>query len=188
MNEVTRLLTAIDSGDPRASEALLPLVYEELRRLARSHLADERPGHTLQPTALVHEAYVRLVGTNAETDEAGWNSRGHFFAAAAESMRRILVESARRRRRLKHGGDRDRIPLDVADPADPDRAEEILAVAEALDELAATDERAAELVKLRYFAGMTLAEAATALDVPRRTADRLWAFAKAWLHRELNPS
>lgn len=184
MNEVTRLLTAIEAGDERASEDLLPLVYEELRRLARRNIADERPGHTLQPTALVHEAYVRLVGSN-DYEPRGWNSRGHFFSAAAEAMRRILVESARRKQRVRHGGELQRVPLDANEPVDADRSDEIVAVAEALDRLEEVDPVAAELVKLRYFAGMTLAEAASTLDLARRTADRTWAFAKAWLHREL---
>ena len=182
MNEVTRILSAIEQGDPSAAEQLLPLVYAELRRLAAERLAQERPGQTLQGTALVHEAYLRLVDVERAQR---WNSRGHFFAAAAEAMRRILVEAARRKGRSKHGGDRARQDLDVAAPAAPTRADELVALDEALDRLAAADPAAAELVKLRYFAGLTAAQAADLLGLAPRTADRLWAYARAWLHRAL---
>jgi RNA polymerase sigma factor (TIGR02999 family) len=185
MNEVTLILSAIEQGDPSASEQLLPLVYEELRRLATQRLAREKPGQTLQATALVHEAYLRLVNAN---HLQGWDSRGHFFAAAAEAMRRILVENARRKRRLKHGGGRARLPLDLDHVAaresdkDPD---DLLAFDEALGKLAVVDARAAELVKLRYFAGLTIPQAAVVLGVSPRTADLSWAYARAWLKTEL---
>jgi RNA polymerase sigma factor (TIGR02999 family) len=185
MSEVTRILSAIELGDPHAPEQLLPLVYDELRRLAAQRLAQERPGQTLDATGLVHEAYLRLV----DDDQAQqWNSRGHFFAAAAEAMRRILVESARRKGRLKRGGDRRR--LDVADhePAVAGPDLDVLAVDEALSELASQHPEKAELVKLRYFAGLTLAEAASALGFSPATADRHWRYARAWLARRLRPS
>src|SRR5437588_596926 len=159
MNDVTRILSAIEQGDPQATEQLLPLVYDELRKLAAQRLAREKPGQTLQATALVHEAYVRLVGVQ----ERGWNNRGHFFAAAAEAMRRILVENARRKRTLKHGGGRGRVDLDAAAPAAPEPREDLLALDEALDKLAGRDPVKAELVKLRYFAGLT-AERSAYLD------------------------
>jgi RNA polymerase sigma factor (TIGR02999 family) len=181
MNEVTRILSAIEEGDPRAAEHLLPLVYEELRRLAAQWLAREAPGQTLQPTALVHEAYVRLVDVAKVQD---WNSRGHFFAAAAEAMRRILVENARRKSSLKRGGARKRQELDE-DLAAPELPEELLALDEALSLLATTDAKAAELVKLRYFAGLTLKQAAELLGMSPRAADLLWAFARAWLWRKI---
>jgi RNA polymerase sigma factor (TIGR02999 family) len=182
MSDVTRLLDAAAAGDPTAAGQLLPLVYDELRRLAAQRLAHEMPGHTLQPTALVHEAYLRLVGGG---DEENWNSRGHFFAAAAEAMRRILVESARRRRAAKHGGGRGRevLDADLVPAAEP--REDLLALDEALDKLAATNRPAAELVQLRYFAGLTLPDAAEALGMAPRTAGRLWAYARAWLRREM---
>jgi RNA polymerase sigma factor (TIGR02999 family) len=183
MSDVTRILTAIEQGDPSAAEQLLPLVYDELRRLAAAKLAQERPGQTLQPTALVHEAYLRLAGGHAQH----WDSRGHFFAAAAEAMRRILVENARRKERVRHGGQLRRIDLDEAvAAAEPD--EEMLAVDEALGRLEAVDPVAAQLVKLRYFAGLTMAQAADALGLSLRTAERNWTFARTWLHRELNRS
>jgi RNA polymerase sigma factor (TIGR02999 family) len=178
MSEVTRILSAIDQGDPRAAEQLLPLVYEELRRLAGQLLADERPGQTLQPTALVHEAYLRLV---AGDPEAPWNGRRHFFAAAAQAMRRILVEQGRRKNRHKHGGGRQRVTLDQAEPAYQDQAAQVLAVHEALDRLAAEDADAAQLVQLRYFAGLSVEEAAAVLGLPRSTAYVHWAYAKASL-------
>jgi RNA polymerase sigma factor (TIGR02999 family) len=182
MSDVTRILSALEQGDPRAAEQLLPLVYDELRKLAAQRLAQEKPGQTLQPTALVHEAYLRLV----DADQArSWNSRGHFFAAAAEAMRRILVENARRKRSRKHGGDRAREDLDQVQPARPEPREEVLALDDALTRLAATDATAARLVELRYFAGLTLPEAAEALGVSARTAGRLWAFGRAWLRREV---
>jgi RNA polymerase sigma factor (TIGR02999 family) len=188
MSEVTHILQAIDQGDPRAAAQLLPLVYDELRKLATHRLAQERPGHTLQATALVHEAYLRLVaGEERDQDEAvrGWNGRGHFFAAAAEAMRRILVESARRKRRHKRGGELVRHELDGLEVALPELPEDVLALDEALTKLAATDRTAAELVHLRFFAGLPLAEAATLLNISPRTADRLWAYARAWLHQEI---
>ena len=182
MSDVTRILWQIESGDPSAAEQLLPLVYDELRKLAAARMAQEQPGQTLQATALVHEAYVRLVGSNQEQQ---WDSRGHFFAAAAEAMRRILVESARRKGRTKHGGDRARVALD-REPADGSGSDDlVMAVHESLDDLAQQNADAAGLVKLRYFAGLTLPEAAAALGISSRTADRLWAYAKAWLHAEL---
>ena len=182
MHDVTRLLDAAAAGDPHAAGQLLPLVYDELRRLAAQRLAHEKPGHTLQPTALVHEAYLRLVG---EGDAEGWTGRGHFFAAAAEAMRRILVESARRRRSLKRGGEAHRTDLepDLLPAAEP--REDLLAVDEALDKLAVHNKPAADLVQLRYFGGLTLPEAAEALGMAPRTAGRLWAYARAWLRREV---
>jgi RNA polymerase sigma factor (TIGR02999 family) len=183
MSEVTRLLDAAAAGDRRAASELLPLVYDELRRLAAARLADESPDHTLQPTALVHEAYLRLVGPG---DAPRWDSRGHFFAAAAEAIRRILVESARRRGRLRRGGDRDRVDLDGLDVAAPDRSDDLLALDEALTALEAADPQAALLVRLRYFAGLTVPQAAEVLGVSPRTADFLWAFARVWLLRRLD--
>ena len=182
MSEVTHVLSAIGQGDARAAGQLLPLVYEELRRLAAQRLAREAPGQTLDATALVHEAYLRLVGP---AEGQHWDGRGHFFAAAAEAMRRILVENARRKRSRKHGGDRAREDLNQVQPARPEPREEVLALDEALTRLAATDPTAARLVELRYFAGLTLPEAAEALGVSARTAGRLWAFARAWLRREV---
>lgn len=178
-DEVTRILSAIEEGDAHAAEELLPLVYEELRRLAAEKLAQERPGQTLQATALVHEAYLRLV----DVDKAQhWNSRGHFFAAAAEAMRRMLVENARRKHSVKHGGGRQRVNLEdlVACVAAP--AEQILSLNNALDRLAGEDPKKAELVKLRYFAGLSVEEAADILGISRATADRYWAYAKVWLY------
>jgi RNA polymerase sigma factor (TIGR02999 family) len=182
MNEVTQLLMALGEGDPPAAERLLPLVYNELRQLASRKLAQESPGQTLEPTALVHEAYLRLVGDNTDLY---WNSRGHFFAAAAEAMRRILVENARRKATLKRGGDMDRAPLEEQLLLAPEPREDLLALDEALNRLAATDKQAADLVQLRYFGGMSLPDIAAMLDISPRTADRLWAFAKAWLHQEI---
>jgi RNA polymerase sigma factor (TIGR02999 family) len=181
VDEITQVLNAIEQGDPRAAEQLLPLVYDELRRLAAARLAAEPSGNTLQPTALVHEAYLRLVGTPGEQ----WDHRGHFFAAAAEAMRRILVDAARRKSRGKHGGDWTRVPLEAAEPTAPDPRDDLVALDAALTRLAAVDPQAAKLVELRHFAGLPVAEAAQALGVSTRTADRLWAFARAWLHREL---
>ncbi len=183
MSEVTHILSSIERGDPAAAAELLPLVYEELRKLAASHLAHENPGQTLQATALVHEAYLRLVG-DSERDP-GWESRGHFFAAAAESMRRILIENARRKKRLKRGGDLARRELDEAEIAEPEIREDLLALDEALDKLATVDPAAAKLVQLRYFAGLKIDEAAKVMEISSRTADRLWAYARAWLHQEL---
>jgi RNA polymerase sigma factor (TIGR02999 family) len=182
MSEVTLLLAAIEQGDPHAANQLLPLVYEELRRLAGQRLAQEKPGQTLQPTALVHEAYLRLVGADPE---ARWDSRGHFFAAAAEAMRRILVENARRKRTLKRGGDRARQDIDEAQLIAPEPQEDLLALDEALTKLAARDPVKAELVQLRYFGGLTIEEAARALGISTTTAERYWTYARAWLHREI---
>jgi RNA polymerase sigma factor (TIGR02999 family) len=182
MSEVTRLLCAADQGDPQAASQLLPLVYEELRKLAASKMAQAPPGQTLQPTALVHEAYLRLVG---EAEPQQWDSRGHFFAAAAEAMRRILVENARRKGSQKRGGDRGRADFDVGQLATPELREDVLALDEALNGLAAADPEAARLVQLRYFAGLTLAEAAQVLGVSPRTVDRLWAYGRAWLYQNL---
>src|SRR5436309_10857863 len=182
MTEVTQLLNAVDQGDPRAAAQLLPLVYDELRRLAAARLAAEPSGQTLQATALVHEAYLRLVQTPA-TDR--WDGRGHFFAAAAEAMRRILVDAARRKRREKHGGDRTRVDLEAAPPVAPDPRHDLVALDAALTRLAAEDPQAARPVELRHFAGLSVPEAAQALGVSPRTADRVWAFARAWLHRAL---
>ena len=180
MNDVTRILSAIEQGDPHAAEQLMPLVYEELRKLAAHKLAQEKPGQTLEATALVHEAYVRLV----DTDQAQhWNSRGHFFAAAAEAMRRILVENARRKRSRKRGGDQQRIDLDFLAATSPPRHDDLLALDEALAQLTAADPQAAQLVKLRYFTGLTVPEAAAVLGVSPRTADFLWAYARAFLLR-----
>jgi RNA polymerase sigma factor (TIGR02999 family) len=178
MTEVTQILDALAHGDPSAASQLLPLVYDELRQLAAQKLSHEASGQTLQPTALVHEAYLRLVG---EGEETHWDSRGHFFAAAAEAMRRILVENARRKGSHKRGGDRDRADFDLNLLAAPELREDLLALDEALTKLAAADAQAAQLVQLRYFAGLTLAEAAQVLGVSARTAARLWAYARSWL-------
>jgi RNA polymerase sigma factor (TIGR02999 family) len=182
MSDVTRILSQIESGDPSAAEQLLPLVYDELRKLAAAKLAHEKPGQTLQATALVHDAYVRLVDVEKVQH---WNSRGHFFGAAAEAMRRILVENARRKGSLKLGGERRRHDLDDIDVRAPDRPEEVLAVDDALDRLEQRDAVAAQLVKLRYFAGMTIPEAADALAISARKANQVWAYARAWLLAEL---
>jgi RNA polymerase sigma factor (TIGR02999 family) len=182
MTEVTQILSAIEQGDRHAAAELLPLVYDELRRLAAQKLVQEKPGQTLQATALVHEAYLRLVGSGSFQQ---FNGRGHFFAAAAESMRRILVENARRRGRLKHGGGRVRIEIDPLEIAAPERTDELLALDEALVHLAAADPQVAELVKLRYFAGLTIPLAAGVLGISPRSADSLWAYARAWLLEKL---
>jgi RNA polymerase sigma factor (TIGR02999 family) len=183
MSEVTRILSAIAQGDSSVASQLLPLVYDELRKLAAHRLAHQTPGQTLQPTALVHEAYLRLVGDPKMDD---WDSRAHFFAAAAEAMRRILVENARRKGRRKHGGGLVRHDLDAAEQAaEPEVHEDLLALDEALTKLASVDPQAAQLVQLRYFAGLSIPEAAKALGVSPRTADRLWAFARVWLLREI---
>ena len=178
---VTGILAAIDQGDPHAAEQLLPLVYDELRKLAAHRMAQEAPGQTLQATGLVHEAYLRLVDVEKAQH---WNSRGHFFAAAAEAMRRILVEQGRRKRRKKHGADLSRIDLEeIVGLAEP--VEDLLALDEALGRLAVVDPAAAKLVTLRYFAGLTMPEAAAALGMTLRSAERNWTYAKTWLHREL---
>jgi RNA polymerase sigma factor (TIGR02999 family) len=182
MSEVTRVLSAIEQGDPSAAEQLLPLVYEELRKLAAARLAQENPGQTLQATALVHEAYLRLV----DVEEAQrWNSRGHFFAAAAEAMRRILVENARHKGRGKHGGGRRRVELDRLELAVELPVDNLLALDEALTTLAQRDAQAAQLVKLHCFAGLSIEQAAEVLSLSERTAYRDWAFARAWLYRAL---
>jgi RNA polymerase sigma factor (TIGR02999 family) len=182
MNDVTRILLAIENGDPRASSQLLPLVYDELRKLARQQLAQEKPGQTLQATALVHEAYLRLVGTQ----DPGWDGRGHFFVAAAEAMRRILIDNARRKQAEKHGGGKRRLNLDegielLAAPAD-----DLLALDEALERLTHNDSSAAAIVKLHCFAGLTIEQAAEAMGLSRSNAYRLWVFARAWLHSQLS--
>ena len=182
MSEVTQILSAIEGGDPHAAEQLLPLVYDELRRLAAQKLAQEKPGQTLEATALLHEAYIRLVDVDKTRH---WNSRGHFFTAAAEAMRRILVENARRKSSLKRGGCRARQELDAEKLEAPQVSEDLIALDEALSQLAATDSKAAELVKLRYFAGLTAQKAAEVLGISPRTADFLWAFARAWLLRKI---
>lgn len=183
MAEVSQLLQAIESGDAAASEKLLPLVYDELRRLAAQRMHHEPVGMTLQATALVHEAFLRLVGS--ASSEPRWDNRGHFFAAAAEAMRRILVERARRQQRLKHGGEFVRQELNDIPIAAPEIREDLIALDAALTKLAEVDQAAAELVQLRYFAGLTMADAAQALGMAPRTADRTWAYARAWLHREI---
>jgi RNA polymerase sigma factor (TIGR02999 family) len=182
MDEVTSILSAIEQGDPQAAERLLPLVYDELRKLAARRLAREKPGQTLQATALVHEAYMRLVDAEGSRP---WQGHGHFFAAAAEAMRRILIDSARRKRRPKHGANRHRVDLDNAGDAIAPPVADLLALDEALGKLAAEDKDTADLVKLRYFAGLSLAEAALALGLPARTAGRRWAYARAWLSEEM---
>jgi RNA polymerase sigma factor (TIGR02999 family) len=183
MSEVTRILGAIDQGDPHAAAQLLPLVYDELRRLAASKLARETPGQTLQATALVHEAYLRLVD---DAQAQHWNSRGHFFAAAAEAMRRILIEKARRKQRRRHGGGRQRLDLAQLDVME-ETAEALLALDEALEQLAQEEPTVAEVVKLRYFAGLTIAQTAAALGLSVRTTNRHWAYARAWLYQRLSP-
>jgi RNA polymerase sigma factor (TIGR02999 family) len=183
MSEVTHILSAIEQGDPHAAEQLLPLVYDELRQLAAQRLVKEKPGQTLQATALVHEAYLRLVGTEQVQP---WNSRGHFFAAAAEAMRRILVEQARRKQTDKHGGDHLRVEMPEELAAPEPKADDLVALDEALTLLERHDADAARLVKLRYFAGLSHQEAADALGISRGGADRLWALARAWLFRRLS--
>ena len=191
MSEVTRILSAIEQGDPHAGEELLPLIYDELRKLAAERMAQEKPGQTLQATALVHEAYLRLVaspGRKSGESQPHWDSRGHFFAAAAEAMRRILVENARRKQTAKHGGPRRRIDLSQAEPmaqADPDG---VLDLDAALTALAGEDPEAAQVAKLRIFAGLSVEEAARALSLSRAGAYRQWAYARAWLHERLGPS
>jgi RNA polymerase sigma factor (TIGR02999 family) len=188
MSDVTRILSQIESGDPSAAEKLLPLVYDELRKLAAAKLALEKPGQTLQATALVHEVFLRLVKAprdQAEPVERQWDGRGHFFAAAAEAMRRILVENARSKKRHKRGGELTRRELDEEAVVAPEIHEDLVALDGALDRLKAVDAQAVELVQLRYFAGLSVADAAEMLGISPRTADRLWAFARAWLHREI---
>ena len=182
MADVTQILSAIDQGDPQAAEQLLPLVYDELRKLAAQRLAHEKPGQTLQATALVHEAYLRLVDAEKARH---WNSRGHFFAAAAEAIRRILVDQARRKLSLRGGGDRRRLPIEDLEIEAPEPSVDLLAVHEALDRFQDVDSTAAQIVKLRYFAGLTIPQAAEALGISTSTADRSWAYARAWLHTAL---
>jgi RNA polymerase sigma factor (TIGR02999 family) len=187
MTEVTRILSAIEQGDPHAAEQLLPLVYDELRKLAAQKLAQEKPGQTLQATALVHEAYLRLVaspGSQSGEPEPHWNSRGHFFAAAAEAMRRILVDNARQKKAQKRGGQRSRVALDQADVAAAP-ADDLLALDEALERLSHHDAEAGKLVQLRYFAGLSVEQAAQVLGISTATAYRHWTFARAWLHAQL---
>lgn len=182
MSDVTQILSHIESGDPSAAEQLLPLVYDELRKLAASKLANEKPGQTLQATALVHEAYVRMV----DVEEAQhWNSRGHFFGAAAEAMRRILVDQARKKQSQKRGGDRKKHRIGDVEIAAPEPSIDVLAVSEVLERFQRSDPVAADLVKLRYYAGLTIPQAAQALSISTSTADRYWSYARAWLHAEL---
>ena len=183
MTDITRILSAIDQGDPQAAAELLPLVYDELRKLAAQRLVQERPGQTLQATALVHEAYVRLVDVDKEQ---AWNGRGHFFAAAAEAMRRILIDRARRKTTAKLGGNRKRLDLEQLSLADDGREADLLALDDALTAFEQHDPQAARLVKLRYFVGLSHQEAAEALGIGRRAADRLWALARAWLYQRLS--
>jgi RNA polymerase sigma factor (TIGR02999 family) len=182
MNEVTRILDDIAHGEAHAAAQLLPLVYDELRRLAAARLAAEPSGNTLQPTALVHEAYLRLVGT---AEGGRWDSRGHFFAAAAEAMRRLLVENARRKKRHKHGGDRRRVSLDAAEFMAQAPSEDLVALDEALTRLTAHDPVKAEVVKLRFFGGLTMPEVAQSLNLSLTTAERYWTYARTWLYAEL---
>jgi RNA polymerase sigma factor (TIGR02999 family) len=179
VSDVTRLLNAVEQGEPRAAEELLPLVYEELRRLAAARMASEKPGQTLQPTALVHEAWVRLLGADGE--QLSWNSRAHFVCAAAEAMRRILIEQARRKGRSKRGGGFERVDLDDIDLAVNARADQIVMIDEALEKLAQIEPKGAELIKLRFFGGLSNLEAAKLLGLPERSAKRVWAYARAWL-------
>jgi RNA polymerase sigma factor (TIGR02999 family) len=183
MNEITHVLERIEKGEPCAAEELLPLVYEELRKLAAQKMAHEKPDQTLQPTALVHEAYLRLVDVE---QRQRWDGRGHFFAAAAEAMRRILVERARRKKALKHGGGRRRIDADTVAVVAPAADDDLVAIDEALDRLAALDSVKAELVKLRYFAGLTIEESALALGISCATAKRYWAYSRVWLFEQVS--
>jgi RNA polymerase sigma factor (TIGR02999 family) len=183
MADVTQILSAIEAGDPTAAADLLPLVYDELRKLAAARMAEEKPGQTLQATALVHEAYIRLVRGD---QPRGWNGRGHFFAAAAEAMRRILVENARRKQAPKHGGGCHRLNLDEVVVGANHPAEQVIEFDEVLTRLQAVDPLAGRLVQLRFFAGLTMEQAAAALDISLRTAERNWTFARTWLHRELS--
>lgn len=181
MTDVTRILNAIEQGDAKAADELLPLVYEELRVLAAQKLSQERPGQTLQATALVHEAYIRLVGNETQK----WESRGHFFIAAAEAMRRILVERARRKQRLRHGGGYRRVTLDDANLFVEESPDNLIALDEALTKLSKKDKMKADLVKLRFFVGLTGEQAAKVLDISHNTSDRYWAYARSWLHLEV---
>jgi RNA polymerase sigma factor (TIGR02999 family) len=182
MSDVTRILTAIEKGDARAADELLPLVYEELRRLAAQKMLHEPPGQTLQATALVHEAYIRLVGS----DDRDWSGRTHFFAAAAEAMRRILIENARRKQRLKRGGAKQKVDLEDANIVTEGPSEDVVALDEALTKLALEDPVKADLVKLRYFAGLTIEQTAKILNISKATAERYWSYSRAWLFDEIN--
>ena len=182
MSDVTQILNAIEQGDPKAADKLLPLVYEELRHLAAKKMSQEKPGQTLQATALVHEAYIRLVGS----EDQNWSGRTHFFAAAAEAMRRILIDNARRKQRLKRGGAQQRVDLDKADLTFEDPSTNIIALDEALEKLAQEDQVKADLVKLRFFAGLTIEQSAEILSISRATAERYWSYARAWLFDEIN--
>ena len=184
MNDVTQILAAMEQGDPKAGDELLPLVYQELRKLAAHKMANEAPGQTLQPTALVHEAWLRLAGSGQKT----WQNRAHFFGAAAEAMRRILIESARRKRALRHGGGQQRLDIEDLNVASAMKDDELLALDEALDKFAVADQQKADLVKLRYFAGLGFEEAAEILGVSIPTAKRWWAYARAWLFHEMTES
>lgn len=182
VSDVTHILRAIQSGEPKAAEELLPLVYDELRKLAAHRMSHEPPGNTLQPTALVHEAWLRLVASDQQT----WQNRAHFFGAAAEAMRRILIESARRKRALRHGGNQQRLDIDKLEIAAPTPDEELLAISDALEKFSTLDEAKAKLVKLRYFAGLTIEEAASILGISRATAKRWWTYARAWLYQQVH--
>jgi RNA polymerase sigma factor (TIGR02999 family) len=182
VSDVTHILRAIESGEPKAADELLPLVYDELRKLAAHRMSHEPPGNTLQPTALVHEAWLRLVASDQQT----WQNRGHFFGAAAEAMRRILIESARRKRALRHGGNQQRLDIDKLEIAAPTPDEELLAISDALEKFSTLDEDKAKLVKLRYFAGLTIEEAASILGISRATAKRWWTYARAWLYQQVH--
>ena len=184
VSEFTRILEGVQQGDPKAADQLLPLVYDELRRLAAAKMAQERPGQTLQPTALVHEAWLRLI----VKEDAQWNGRAHFFGAAAEAMRRILIDNARRKRAERHGGGQARLDIAEIEVAAPGKDEELLAVSEALEKFAVRDKQKAELVKLRYFVGLTTEEAAEVLGISVPTADRWWAYSRAWLFEEIERS
>lgn len=184
MSDVTRILNAIEQGDAQAADKLLPLVYDELRRLAAQKMSYERPGHTLEATALVHEAYIRLIGTDAQN----WSGRTHFFAAAAEAMRRILIENARRKQRYKHGADYNRVDLNGSEITIEVPSTDLIALDEALTKLNEEEPDVAELVKMRYFAGLNLEQSAAILGVSRRTADRYWAYARAWLYQQITKS
>jgi RNA polymerase sigma factor (TIGR02999 family) len=185
MSDVTRVLSGIEAGDPHAAEQLLPLVYDELRKLAAQKLAQEKPGQTLQATALVHEAYIRLVGADPSQP---WQSRGHFFAAAAEAMRRILVEEARRKLRIKHGGDCERVEIELTALPTHMTSDELVALDEALEQFKQEDPVKAQLVTLRYFGGLTIEQAAAALGISRVTAHRYWTYARAWLRQKMTAS
>jgi RNA polymerase sigma factor (TIGR02999 family) len=182
MTDITRIIQAVAAGEASATDDLMPVIYSDLKRLATSKLANEASGHTLQPTALVHEAYMRLVGSSSDS----WQNRAHFFGAAAEAMRRILIDHARRKKRIKRGGNAKRVYLSDITDIQPNESEQLLALDEALSELELLDKKKAELVKLKFFGGMKLSEAAKILDIPSRTADRYWAYARAWLQRHVS--